>query len=256
MHVQNYALQTQLLQHLPAPPGNSKKLYPLPAVALAASSALKPPCPSQRVHNVVEQAEAANKRHLWTHRAPPNILMLPSGQHFGAIADVVSVRLDQQGVLTADLEVVHAPQLVSELQEHPDQDLQDKPHYHFYTPPGVQLSATRLLDMLRPGTKLQGEGSSASSTPTVLMACRANCHLGAHDDDTPPPSTHAVPSKANAQLASDCYNDCGRQAHCISSSTGQVVRMSCTVSQVEVTTGCVQVCMYLSRAGAGAERQG
>jgi hypothetical protein len=83
----------------------------------------------------------------------------------GAIADILSVAVGParddptKSVATLELEVVHKPNVVSELQQHPLQTRDESAHYHFGLPTGVQHDAARLLSMVA-GSKaglIQGE---------------------------------------------------------------------------------------------------
>lgn len=95
--------------------------------------------------------------------------------HTGAVADILSVAVGParddptKSVATLELEVVHSPQVVSELQLHPLQTQDKSAHFHFALPTGVQPDAPQLLRLVT-GSKagmVQGEprwcsaGSSA-----------------------------------------------------------------------------------------------
>jgi len=91
--MQEYASLTDLVEAVNQESGYKPHLYPIPAVALEASSVLQPTS-SKQTKALVQQAEAAGQRQLWTHTAPTNALLLLNGHPTGAIGDVMSVKLD------------------------------------------------------------------------------------------------------------------------------------------------------------------
>eukprot|EP00775_Hariotina_reticulata_P002145 gene2145-2464_t len=102
------------------------------------------------------------------------MLTIP-GKDFVAIADIIRVDLatqpasnrstasnDDEGspeeVFTMTLRVVHQPHLVSEFDMHPHQTMDERAHYHFFSP--LEISASKLLSMLGDA---QGGGGSATA---------------------------------------------------------------------------------------------
>jgi hypothetical protein len=152
---------TQVVDAINRAAGSNDVLYPVPAVAVRASSALTD-TPAHSLASILQQADAAGLRTSWTHTAPTNVLLLPDGQPTGAAADIMSVEMSDESsaspVITLTLDVVHAPQVISELQEHPTQTLDDHAHYHFFLPEGVKLDAAKFMSLLKAqGGKLAGE---------------------------------------------------------------------------------------------------
>ena len=103
-------------------------------------------------------------RELWTRTAPTNMLLLIPGQGVGAVADLMSVELDDSvaaaPAVTLTLDVVHKPHMVNELTHHDKQTLDDKAHYHYFTPAGVSVDAAKFLAALKAsGNHLQGENA-------------------------------------------------------------------------------------------------
>lgn len=82
----------------------------------------------------------------------------------GAVADILSVAVGParddptKSVATLELEVVHSPHVVSELQLHPLQTRAESAHFHFALPTGVQHDAPQLLSLVAgKGGLIQGE---------------------------------------------------------------------------------------------------
>jgi hypothetical protein len=168
--LQNYALQSRLVFAVNGQAESSgKTLYPKAGVAAAASSLLtNPKHASTTAAPSVERfaaaaaaaaAEAAGQRELWTHTAPTNMLLLIPGQGVGAVADIMSAELSESGprVVTLTLDIVHNPRMVSELEDHPKQTLDEQAHYHYLIPAGVSVDAARFLAVVKAaGNTLQG----------------------------------------------------------------------------------------------------
>ena len=165
-------------------------LYPIPAVALAASSVLTT-ASSQDTQVLVKQAEAAGQRRLWTHTAPTNALLLLNGHPTGAIGDVMSVKLDAASPstgaaesVTLTLDVVHQPKLISELQDHGKQTLDEHSHYHQFTPSGVAVDAAKFLAQLASSPKSASQGECHThkvwgrGDPAVLWQNAQYCMVG------------------------------------------------------------------------------
>jgi hypothetical protein len=141
-HTQNYAVQQARLASLRVPAG----LYPLPAAAMAAAGLLDAgDSAAPSIEALIDAAEQAGNRQAWTHTAPPNVLLLPVGQHAGTVADVMGAEELNNSAIVLTLDVVHSPHTVSEFQHHSDQSLDDAAHYHFLTPPGMALDAASFL---------------------------------------------------------------------------------------------------------------
>lgn len=130
----------------------AKNTYPRTFAAMTAAPALGP-APSS-IEALIEAAEAAGDRAAWTYHAPPNVLLYPDGETFGAVADIMDVTHDPTShTIKLTLDVVHQPNTISEFEDHPDQQLQgDAQHYHFFTPAGVEVDAAKLLRMLPAAT--------------------------------------------------------------------------------------------------------
>lgn len=149
--------------------GYKPHLYPIPAVALEASSVLKPTS-SEHTQDLVKQAEASGQRELWTHTAPTNALLLLNGHPTGAIADVISVKLDAAESVTLTLDVVHQPKLISELQDHGKQTLDEHSHYHLFTPSEVAVDAAKFLAQLASSAQSGSQGECFVGSETMNSA--------------------------------------------------------------------------------------
>jgi hypothetical protein len=147
---QNYAHLTKLVEGVNQKTGYKTHMYPIPSVALGLASALTTP-PAATVESVVQHAVAAGQH--WTHPAPTNVLLLPTGHSLGAVADIMSVEMSEvtgsAPTITLTLDVVHKPRFVSELQEHGAQSLDESAHYHYLLPAGVALDADKFLALLK-----------------------------------------------------------------------------------------------------------
>lgn len=142
LHWQNYAVQYAALASL-----GTTDIYPRPAAAIAAASALG--VAPNSIDALIKTAEETGNRDYWTYNAPPNMLFYPDGQSYGAVADIMAVTHDKTiNTIAMTLDVVHKPRTISEFDDHADQVLDESAHYHFYTPPGVEVSATKVLSML------------------------------------------------------------------------------------------------------------
>jgi hypothetical protein len=114
------------------------------------------------IERFVAAAKEAGNLDCWTYTAPTSILMLMPGQGLGAVADVMSVKeeVTKTGTpaVTLTLDVVHAPHIFGEFDEHPKQTLDEDAHYHFDTPAGVSVDAARFLGVVQAaGGKLPGK---------------------------------------------------------------------------------------------------
>lgn len=149
--------------------GSGPALYPRAAVAAQASSLLAPAA-SPSIARFVAAAEAAGQRTLWTHPAPPSMLLLLPGKGVGAVADIMSAKLTESGTpaVTLTLDIVHAPQTISEFEDHPLQTLDDHAHYHFFAPAGVTIDASKFLKALQAaGNQVPGMWGLAVLCSTV-----------------------------------------------------------------------------------------
>jgi hypothetical protein len=103
------------------------------------------------------------------------MLMLIPGHALGAVADIISADLTEEGspAVTLTLDVVHQPRMVSEFEEHPQQTLDDHAHYHFFTPAGVSVDAAKFLSVSQAaGNRLPGEYGRVQIACTQVY-CRA-----------------------------------------------------------------------------------
>jgi hypothetical protein len=146
--IQDYARQSKAVAALNNKAPGKPPRFPFPVDSLNAASALLPDT----------AAATATSRHLLdtqdspklrTWPAPPSVLLLTTGSPVGAVADIVDAEWMSSGdgsepiILT--LNVVHKPEIISELQQHPVQTQDSHAHYHFYTPAGVTVDAVKFL---------------------------------------------------------------------------------------------------------------
>jgi len=161
--LQSYARQSKLVEALNQRTSFKPHLYPRPAASLDTASPFT--TPTSTIDQLVQRAEAVGQRDYWTHTAPTNVLLLPTGHATGAIADIMAVDMTDSAdgsapAITLTLDVVHAPRIVNELQQHGKQTLDDDAHYHFFTPAGVTVDAKAFLALLASaGGSMQGEGA-------------------------------------------------------------------------------------------------
>jgi hypothetical protein len=137
--LQRYALHSKVVATLnskAAAAGQPRK-FALAAPSINAASALRP-----------HAAAIATSRHLLEtpdddpssdvalcpHAVPSSVLLLTTGLPIGAVADIMGVELLPSGdgtepTIAFTLDVVHKPDTISELQQHPKQSLDDDAHY-------------------------------------------------------------------------------------------------------------------------------
>jgi hypothetical protein len=148
--LQSFARLTKLVEGVNQKTGYKPHLYPVPSLGLGLASALTTPPAAATVDSVVQHAVAAGQK--WTHPAPTNVLLLPTGHSVGAVADIMSVEMSEvtgsAPTVTLTLDVVHKPRFISELQEHDTQSLDESAHYHYLLPAGVTLDAAKFLTLL------------------------------------------------------------------------------------------------------------
>lgn len=75
------------------------------------------------------------------------VLMLP-GQAAAAVADIhhLAATINGQDSVVLTLDIVHQPFTFSEFVEHGLQYYDERSHYHFHAPAGVELDAAKFLD--------------------------------------------------------------------------------------------------------------
>lgn len=123
------------------------------------------------VARFIAAAEAEGKRELWTRTVPTNMLLLIPGQGVGAVADLMSVELDDSvaaaPAVTLTLDVVYKPHMVNELTHHDEQTLDNNAHYHYFTPADVSVDGAEFLAALKAsGNHLQGEPGGCLAAAT------------------------------------------------------------------------------------------
>ena len=184
LSVQNHAFVGSLLSVINQQAGaDSQPLFPKTCLAAQASSLLAAAAKSTgsataSVACYIAAAEAAGKRELWTRSVPTNMLLLIPGQGVGAVADLMSVELDESvaaaPAVTLTLDVVHKPHMVNEFTHHNTQTLDDDAHYHYFTPAGVSVDAAKFLAALKAsGNHLKGEQSGYSSCNYAVRSVAA-----------------------------------------------------------------------------------
>lgn len=131
--------------------------YPIPAHSIKAASALQPStaaAAATATSRHLLDAPSTNLAFLPTHTAPTNVLLLTTGSPGGAVADIMDVEMlpsadNTEPTIVVTLDVVHKPDIISELQEHPEQTLDSHAHYHYFLPAGVTLDAAKFLALLK-----------------------------------------------------------------------------------------------------------
>lgn len=153
--VKSYALQSKLVTALNTKVADkAAERFPVAAYALQAASALLPSnAATATVRRLLSDSDDPNNQPWVPSRdAPTNVLLLPAGSAVGAVADIMSVEAvntPSEPAIVLTLDIVHKPEVTSELQSHPTQTLDDHAHYHFYAPAGVSIDADRFLDMVK-----------------------------------------------------------------------------------------------------------
>lgn len=121
--------------------------YPIPGVASLASSALHPPADVPDTLGTVITSQ--EKQHLrWMHKAAASAVLMLPGQAAAAVADIhhLAAATNGQDSVVLTLDIVHQPFTFSEFVEHGLQYYDERSHYHFHAPAGVELDAAKFLD--------------------------------------------------------------------------------------------------------------
>lgn len=80
-----------------------------------------------------------------------------------------------QSTISLILDVVHTPKIVSELEKHDPQILDESAHYHFFTPAGVSVDAAKFVEFVQQ----QGQTITGMHTAGKLVAGHMlNCIQG------------------------------------------------------------------------------
>jgi hypothetical protein len=146
--LQNYAeLHARIQQRQRA---RAQKRYPIPGVATLASSALHPEQDTPDTLGTVI-ASQEKKRLRWNHLAAASAIVMLPGQAAAAVADVhhLAAAQGQADTLVLTLDIVDQPFTFSEFVEHGLQYYDDRAHYHFHAPAGVELDAAKFLDKVQ-----------------------------------------------------------------------------------------------------------
>lgn len=160
---QNYALLHTRLADINKQSGDNSRPFPKPSLAHKAASLLYPT--EADLLDYTARAEAFGDHRIWTHCSAPNVLLYPTtnGAGFGAVADVLNVEEspDSDGAITLTLDIVHEPKIVNELEGHPKQTMDERSHYHWLAPQGIDVDANKMLSLVSSsGGMLQGACAS------------------------------------------------------------------------------------------------
>lgn len=99
------------------------RLFPKAALAVGSASDNAPM--QLDVASLIATSEAQGQRSTWAEVTPSSVLLLPTGQSTGVVADLLGVICDEKtGRVALELEVVHDPHTISEFEAHGQQTLQ------------------------------------------------------------------------------------------------------------------------------------
>jgi hypothetical protein len=149
-----------------------------PKAALAVTAASDNALVKLDVNTLIQSAAAMGQHNSFAEISPASVLLLPTGQSTGAVADVVGVTFDSKtSMIALELELVHQPHTISEFQPHGKQSLDvEEAHYHFETAPGVNVDAQAFLNNLQ-SAGFAPEGGSVQTLRGHVAA--AMSHNGA-----------------------------------------------------------------------------